>query len=59
MKNRIPGKPEGSMETANLVTARYYFCLNGWGFPIRKVILGTLSLLAPLEPILFIMPFVI
>ena len=24
-KDRIPGKPEGTMETANLVTARYGF----------------------------------
>jgi hypothetical protein len=36
MKNRIPSKPKGSMETANLVMARYYFSLNGWGFPIKK-----------------------
>jgi hypothetical protein len=28
-KDRIPGKLEGTMETANLVTARYDFSLNG------------------------------
>ena len=45
-KDRIPGKPKGTMETANLVTARYGYALNSWGFylldshlPIRKVIL--------------------
>jgi hypothetical protein len=35
-KDKIPGKPEGTMETANLVTARYDFSKNGWGFPIKK-----------------------
>jgi hypothetical protein len=35
-KDRIPGKPEGTMEIANLVTARYDFSKNGWGFPIKK-----------------------
>jgi hypothetical protein len=35
-KDRIPSKLEGTMETANLVTARYDFSLNGWGFPIKK-----------------------
>ena len=35
-KDRIPDKPEGTMETANLVTARYDFSENGWGFPIKK-----------------------
>ena len=35
-KDRIPGKPEGTMETANLVMARYDFPKNGWGFPIKK-----------------------
>ena len=28
-KYRIPGKPEGTMEAANLVTARYDFSENG------------------------------
>jgi hypothetical protein len=46
-KDRIPGKPEGTMEIANLVMARYDFSKNGWGFPIKKVILGTPSLLVP------------
>jgi hypothetical protein len=32
----IPGKPKGTMETANLVTTRYDFSENGWGFPIKK-----------------------
>jgi hypothetical protein len=27
---------KGTMETANLVTARYDFSKNGWGFPIKK-----------------------
>ena len=35
-KDRIPGKLEGTMETANLVTARYDFSKNGWRFPIKK-----------------------
>jgi hypothetical protein len=35
-KDRIPGKPEGTMEIANLVTTRYDFSVNGWGFPIKK-----------------------
>ena len=35
-KDRIPSKPEGTVETANLVTARYDFSENGWGFPIKK-----------------------
>ena len=35
-KDRIPSKPEGTMETANLVKARYDFSENGWGFPIKK-----------------------
>jgi hypothetical protein len=30
-KDRIPGKPEGTMETANLVTAKYGYDLNSWG----------------------------
>jgi hypothetical protein len=28
-KDRIPGKPEGTIETVNLVTARYDFSVNG------------------------------
>jgi hypothetical protein len=35
-KDKIPGKPEGAMEIANLVMARYDFSKNGWGFPIKK-----------------------
>ena len=35
-KDRIPGIPEGTMETTNLVMARYDFSENGWGFPIKK-----------------------
>jgi hypothetical protein len=35
-KDRIPGNPEGTMEIANPVTARYDFSKNGWGFPIKK-----------------------
>ena len=35
-KDRIPSKPEGTMETTNLVTTRYDFFENGWGFPIKK-----------------------
>ena len=35
-KDRIPGKPKGTMETANLVTTRYDFSINGLGFPIKK-----------------------
>jgi len=30
-KDRIPGKPEGIMETTNLVTAKYGYALNSWG----------------------------
>ena len=44
--DRIPGKSEGTMETVNLVTARYDFSKSGWGFPIKKVIQGTPSLLS-------------
>jgi hypothetical protein len=35
-KYRIPGKLEEIMETANLVTTRYDFSKNCWGFPIKK-----------------------
>ena len=35
-KDRISGKPKGTMETANHVTARYDFSENGRGFPIKK-----------------------
>jgi hypothetical protein len=35
-KYRIRGKPEGTMETVNLVMVRYDFSKNGWGFPIKK-----------------------
>ena len=35
-KDRVPGNPEGTMETTNLVTARYDFSENGWGFPFKK-----------------------
>ena len=34
--DRIPDKPEGTMETANLIMARHDFSKNGWGFPIKK-----------------------
>jgi hypothetical protein len=30
-KDRIPGKLEGTMETTNLVTAKYGYTLNSWG----------------------------
>jgi hypothetical protein len=30
-KDRILGKPEGTMETANLATAKYGYALNSWG----------------------------
>ena len=29
-KDRIPGKPEGTMETTNLVTTKYGYALNSW-----------------------------
>ena len=58
-KDRIPSKPEGTMETANLVTARYDFSINGWGFPIKKGDPGTPRLPTPLEPIPSIMLYVI
>ena len=45
-KDRILGKPEGIVETAYLVTARYDFSENGWGFPIKKGDPGNPSLLA-------------
>jgi len=35
-KGRIPSKPEEFMETANLITSRYDFGLDGWGVPIKK-----------------------
>ena len=35
-KDRIPCKPEGTIETANIVMARYDFSKNGWAFPIKK-----------------------
>jgi len=35
-KHRIPSKPEGTMEIANLVTTWYDFSEYGWGFPIKK-----------------------
>jgi hypothetical protein len=35
-KDRITSKSEVTIETANLVTARYDFSKNGWGFPIKK-----------------------
>ena len=35
-KDRISGKPKGTMETSILVMARYVFSKNGWGFPIMK-----------------------
>jgi hypothetical protein len=35
-KGRISGKPEEFMETANLVTSRYDFGLDGWVVPIKK-----------------------
>ena len=47
-KDRIPGKPEVTMETANLVTAKYGYALNSWGsylldspFTIKKGDPGT------------------
>jgi hypothetical protein len=47
-KDRIPSKPEGTIETANLVTAKYGYALNSWGsyllhsqFTIKKGDLGT------------------
>jgi hypothetical protein len=43
----IPGKPKGTMETANLVTTRYDFLRMVGDFLLRKMILGTQSLLAP------------
>ena len=46
-KYRIPGKPMGTMETTNLVTTRYDFSENGWGFPIKKGDPRNPSLLAP------------
>ena len=33
---KIPGKPEEFIETANLITSRYDFGLDGWGVPIKK-----------------------
>ena len=30
-KDRIPGKPEGTMEIANLITTRYGYALSSWG----------------------------
>ena len=35
-KGRIPGKPKEFMETTNLITSRYDFCLDGWGVPVKK-----------------------
>jgi len=65
-KDRIPSKPEGTMETANLVIARYGYALSSWGsylvdspFIIKKGDPRTPQLLAPLEPIPSIMLCVI
>ena len=30
-KDRIPSKPEGTMEIANLVTTRHGYALSSWG----------------------------
>jgi hypothetical protein len=35
-KERIPGKHEEFMETANFITSWYDFGLDGWGVPIEK-----------------------
>ena len=36
-KDRIPGKPETTMESANLVTISYHgYELDGWNFPTKK-----------------------
>ena len=58
-KDRIPSKPEGTMEIANLVTARYDFSENGWGFPIKKGDPRNPIITCSIGPILFIMPSVI
>ena len=58
-KGRIPGKPKEFMETANLVTSRYDFGLDGWGVPIKKGDLKVLLLLALLVLIHLKMQFVI
>ena len=65
-KDWIPGKPEGTMETINLVTARYGYPLSSWGsylvdspFTIKKGDPGTPRLHAPLELIPSIMLCVI
>ena len=65
-KDRIPSNPEGTMETSNLVTARYGYALSSWGsylvdspFTIKKGDPGTPRLPTPLEPIPSIMLYVI
>jgi hypothetical protein len=47
-KDRIPSKSEGTMETTNLITAKYGYALNSWGsylldspFTIKKGDPGT------------------
>ena len=55
-KDRIPGNPEGTMETTNLITARYDFSENGWGFPIKKGDPRNPILTCSIRPTLFIMP---
>ena len=47
-KDRIPSKPEGTMQTTNLVTTKYGYALNSWGsyllyspFTIKKGDPGT------------------
>ena len=49
-KDRIPGKPEGTMETASLVTTRYDFSENGWGFSIKKGDLGNPIITCSIAP---------
>ena len=65
-KDRIIGKPKGTMETANLVTSRYGYALSSWGsylvyspFTIKKGDPSTPRLPTPLELIPFIMHCVI
>ena len=56
-KDRIPGKPEGTMETTNLVTARYGYALSSWGsylvdspFTIKKGDPGTPMIICSIGP---------
>jgi len=52
-KGRIPGKPEATTETANLIIISYDYSLNGWGFLIKKGDLGIPIISSSIGPCAF------